>query len=207
MNRVVSFLLAASLFFGSAHLDASPLKQFFFGPEKYNFSEIIVLAIPKNQLVHEFKEVTRSATPNGLTLRELIPPNESLENWSKMLTIQFLDKKLLPSSDLRNNLKLLYMQAKEKYQGLVWNVIEQSPETSTYEWACPYGFRSIPAQYEIVRLIMTKKGLHRAAITKKSPFSDSERQLWLQRLGEAHIFNWEALSETEKQEWLQKHPS
>ena len=61
-------------------------------------------------------------------------------------------------------------------------MIQCSPNEALYEWAAPYGYGKVGPQYEIVRLIMAPKGLHRAAITKKGPFSPAERDLWIKRL-------------------------
>jgi len=112
MKRVSSFILCLFLFLGSGNLvHAMGMKQLLFGPlfpEKRVPDEIIGIGMTKDELATEFKTVSKECFADGQYLLEAIPPSESLKNWSKMLTFQYMPIQYLQSGHVPEVLQLLY---------------------------------------------------------------------------------------------------
>ena len=126
-----------------------------------------------------------SGTNNpGATLVEFIPVDETISNWSRMFTIQFLEGTRAAPSDF---MKTLQAQAVSRCPKTQWVVISDSSLSTTYQWSissCP----GHPDQTEIARLIRGNDGLHRIAYVRRTSTLDpSERDTWLDAFAKAYV--------------------
>ena len=119
----------------------------------------------------------------GTTIIEYIPSNESIDNWSKLLTIQLLEGKnrspLLFMEDLKTRMQV-------RCPGSFWNIIKQDSTSTLYEWKIA-DCGDNPNQHEIARLLKGNDALHRIAYTAITQITETERAKWLKAFSEAYV--------------------
>ncbi|MEQ1935077.1 MAG: hypothetical protein ABL962_14555 [Fimbriimonadaceae bacterium] len=120
----------------------------------------------------------------GATLVEFIPTAESIGNWSRMFTIQFLEGgKRSP----RAVMKVLESQMRARCPGSKWGVVNEDPASVTYEWSLS-GCAGHPDQHEVARLLKGNDGVHRIAYVRKTAqLDDTERNTWLKAFANAYV--------------------
>ena len=117
---------------------------------------------------------------------EYVVNEESVENWSELVTIQFfpgLQKQTSPDifeSSQKANLLSVCPETK-------WESVSQSDNDRIWKWSIK-GCQGQPDQSEIARLKMTDEGFHvwHYAI-KESPMSHEKETLWLAKLKSIEI--------------------
>ncbi len=136
---------------------------------KYKFDETFFVPIEQTGMWKKGKE---KATESGAALTRYILETETQNNWSKLLTIQFKDRHLVQGATA--------LEAMSNEQTLSpnvsWEVVTALPNDVVYTRHFPSG------EYELVRMVMTKKGLHRAAFLKRGAFEPSEQAIFIERL-------------------------
>ncbi|MFZ0566056.1 MAG: hypothetical protein WAM28_07720 [Chlamydiales bacterium] len=138
---------------------------------QYQFDETVFIPLKEGEL-EQWKIEHQQTTQNGISSTRYIPSSETTNNWTKLLNIKFHDRSLL-----HVNTALEAMQQEQTSSPRVLcSVLNQHPNDLTYERAFPTG------EHELVRMIMTKKGLHRISYVKRGPFDQEERNYWLDRL-------------------------
>lgn len=118
----------------------------------------------------------------GVTLIEYIPSNESIDNWSRIFTIQFLEGMRDSTSTTSQTLRSIMLT---NCPNTKWDVIAEENSSVTYERAtlgCKGG-----NEYEIARLLKGNDGIHRISYTAKNPISEAERNKWLKAFSEAYV--------------------
>jgi len=118
----------------------------------------------------------------GLTLIEFIPSNESIDNWSRIFTIQFLEGLRDSTSATINKLRSTMLT---NCPNTNWDVIAEENSSITYERAtldCKGG-----NEYEIARLLKGNDGIHRISYTSKSLISETDRIKWLKAFTDAYV--------------------
>lgn len=136
---------------------------------KYIFDETFYIPIEE---LGFWKRGKQASSENGASLTRYLLANETETGWSKLLNIQFKDRQLVKGNTAEEAMRFeqsLSPQAKSE-------IILSQPNDITYIRSFPTG------ESEVVRMVMTKKGLHRAAYIKKGPFEAKERALWSDRL-------------------------
>ena len=137
---------------------------------------------------YAWKCAFRQTAPNGQSIVEIIPINQTLDNRSEMITIQFHPKSW--ASSAVEFVNALYVQESQIYRDMQWNVLKQSDNDVIYEWILPNGYKNYPPQHEIVRIIWTTQGLHRIAYEKKTKALDMQtKTLWLNRIETAQLLH------------------
>lgn len=152
------------------------LLPFYLHAAKYKFDETIHIPF-NNQELQLWKVGYQNANDTGASSRRYIPSEESMEHWTKLLNIQFKDRNLL---QITSAVEAMASEASQS-KGVSYKIYSQTPNDLIYERSFPSG------EHEIVRMIMTKKGLHRAAYVKKGPFDESERNQWVSKLSNGMI--------------------
>jgi len=107
-------------------------------------------------------------------IRELIPKDDNIKNWSKLVTIQYIHGKsnVAPKefvTALINNIKKSCSDAE-------WSIIESSTRSIIYEWSTkeckPPTKSSSPniftPQHEVARIIFGNEGIHKASYNEKT---------------------------------------
>lgn len=170
MKNIFVFLLL-NFFVLSSHLEG-----------KYSFDETLVVNIPEDEVEQKWRRAHAQSTPDGMSVVEYIPNDQTFDNLLELITVQFFAHsacvhKFSSATEFTNN---LYEQLKNKYPGMIWNILKQSQNDVISEWILSdYS----PPQHEIARIIWTPKGIHRVAYEKRVPKMDAElRALWLERI-------------------------
>jgi len=136
---------------------------------KYKFDETLFIPIEQTGV---WKKGKQTSSEDGASLTRFMLESETQKNWSKLITIQFKDRHLIQGSSAEEA-----MMNEQRLSPLgTWALIKNQPNDVIYERAFPAG------EHELVRMIMTQKGLHRVAYLKQGPFDVSERSQWVGRL-------------------------
>ncbi len=120
----------------------------------------------------------------GQTIAEYVPSNESINNWTKLLTIQFLEGENRSPSAVMDDLK---SRMQSRCPGSYWSVISQDSVSILYEWNIK-GCSPNPDQHEIARLLKGNDGVHRIAyVEKTSAMNQAIREKWIASFKEAYV--------------------
>lgn len=115
---------------------------------------------------------------------EYIPVGESLDNWSEMVTLQFLNSVETPE----NFLALFQEGICSQNESASFEVVESTPDALTWEWRISTPSPGGGVQHELCHLVRAKGGWFRIAYTKKvAKLSSHERSDWLAALQSAHL--------------------
>ena len=125
-----------------------------------------------------------SSDRRGQTIAEYVPSNESINNWSKLLTIQFLEGERRNPTAVMEDLKALM---KARCPNSYWGVIAQNSTSTLYEWKIT-NCSANPDQHEIARLLRGNDGEHRIAYTEKTnAMNPATREKWIASFKEAYV--------------------
>lgn len=124
------------------------------------------------------------------TLIELVTNDESVNSWSQLLTIQFMEGVTESVSSYYQKYKTtLTKKAKNNLecQTTSFNTIEQSKNSIIYEWLTN-GCLGENDQHEIAKLMKGNDGLHRVAYVKKGDeMPNQERNHWIDVLRNSYV--------------------
>lgn len=143
---------------------------------KYRFDETVFIPLP-NHIPQKWKIERQNAQDTGASVTHYLLESETAQNWTQLLNIQFKDRQLMMSRSAEEAMK----EEASQSIGVNCTIHSKNPNDLIYERAFPSG------EHEVVRMIMTKKGLHRAAYVKRGPFLESERIQWIDRLSKGVI--------------------
>ena len=156
----------------------------------YDYNEFMEIRVPEAEAKAKWKQVTKYASEDGLSSFEWVPNNQTLDNRTEIITIQFMAKKTKDGNpSLAKQIAFnIYKQSSMQYPDMVWNTIQDEEDDFIYEWSLPNGTEGLPKQHEIVRIVSTDKGFHRIAYEKRTAKIDEHsRQLWINRLGSSRL--------------------
>ncbi|MCH9627054.1 MAG: hypothetical protein S4CHLAM2_06880 [Chlamydiales bacterium] len=136
---------------------------------KYKFDETVFIPIEETG---SWKVGKQTASEQGASLTRFVLESETESDWSKLITIQFKDRQLIQGKTAEEAMN--QEQALSPLASI--HVLKRLPNDVTYERTFPAG------EHEIVRMVMTKKGLHRVACLKKGSFEHSEQKQWIECL-------------------------
>lgn len=115
---------------------------------------------------------------------ERIPNRETLNSWTKMVTIQFIEGEKRTPQVFMEGLKSQLIQ---RCPSVEWSVIESNKASLVYEWK----IKSCPGQqdqHEVSRLFRGNDGLHRMAyIEKVNQLFKEVRDRWIENLKSAYL--------------------
>ena len=115
---------------------------------------------------------------------ERIPVNETLQNWTKMVTVQFFENERQTPQTMMDRLRARMLQ---RCPGAIWNQLESDRTSVLYEWriaSCP----GEQDQHELSRLLQGNDGLHRIAYTEKvANLPANVRARWIDTLKGAYV--------------------
>ena len=118
------------------------------------------------------------------TIAEYIPAEESLPDWSRMVSIQFLEGMDRDPEGVANELRA---SMAERCPGVEWQILNRGPRSVLYEWRIA-DCGDNPDQHEIARILRGKDGVHRVAYVSKGSEIDVEtRAAWIERLGTVEV--------------------
>jgi hypothetical protein len=118
------------------------------------------------------------------TIAEFVPSDESIDNWTRLLTIQFIEGESRSPQSLMDVLKSTML---ERCPGSYWEVISQDSLSTLYEWKIT-NCSDNPDQHEIARLLRGNDGLHRIAYTEKTSEMDAAtHEIWISTFKDAYV--------------------
>ena len=144
---------------------------------KYIFEETVYVPLPQHGLKQWKLGLQKADEKKGSAVTRYFLESETASNWTELINIQFKDSKLVKLDSAESAMQ----EEAAKSQVVNQKVHFQNPHDVLYEREFPTG------EHEIVRLIMTKKGLHRVAYVKKGPLTKEERIAWVQLLSKGMI--------------------
>jgi hypothetical protein len=97
----------------------------------------------------------------GRTLAEFVPQDESINSWSRLLTIQFIEQKGVSPLVVMDQLRAA-MQS--RCPDSPWQVIQHDSTSVLYEWSIARCDNN-PDEHEIARLLKGNDGIQRVAFT------------------------------------------
>ncbi len=100
---------------------------------------------------------------------EVIRKDESLVNWTEMVTIQFIEGREYKFMEVMEKLK---EKMANRCSNVKWEVSEKDDTSVVYEWSIS-SCGEITNQHEIARLMQGNEGVHRVAFVKKGVEIDS----------------------------------
>ena len=115
---------------------------------------------------------------------EYVKAPETINNWTKLITIQFLEGyKERP----RTVMDRLESSMRGRCPDVQWSVINETETTVLYEWKIE-GCHGQDDQHEISKLLKGNDGVHRAAYAEKEASIDTViRQRWVDWLSKAYV--------------------
>ncbi len=127
-------------------------------------SETIIFNLPNNGAAN-WKEVNRQVTEKqGIV--ESIPKDQTYQNWSELITIQFFHKSLLADARADNLMDRLLDLTREAAlrtypdSKMTWKIIEKHNDDSIYEEILSTPHKDSLPFHEISRCFLTKTGFH-----------------------------------------------
>ncbi|MCC5832479.1 MAG: hypothetical protein JJU12_05480 [Chlamydiales bacterium] len=136
---------------------------------KYKFDETFFIPLEQTDAWKKMKE---SCDQEGYCMTRFVHGEGTESNWSELLTIQFKDRHLIEGATAEEA-----MANEQRLSPLAkWRLIRNYPNDVIYERSFPLG------EHELVRMVMTEKGLHRAAYLKRGAFDETERRTWIECL-------------------------
>ena len=127
-------------------------------------------------------------------IREFIPKKDDIKNWSKIITIQYIDNKSnVPPKEFAAT---LISDIKRSCPDTQWNVIEESKRTIIYEWytkecTAPSNTSDpniFTPQHEIAKVMFGNTGIHKASYNEKTKNLNSKtRNEWIEKLKNTHL--------------------
>ena len=122
--------------------------------------------------------------PGKGSITEFVRESENIQNWTQLVTIQFLEKHYI---DARVFMAGLQQTMRNRCPDVDWKVLEETVTDVLYEWSVS-DCSEAQTQHEIARLLEGNEGLHRVAYTEKSSEIDSAvRMQWIDLLKSAYV--------------------
>jgi hypothetical protein len=119
----------------------------------------------------------------GQTIAEYVPRGESINNWTQLLSIQFLEGETSRPREVMRKLQTL-MQT--RCPGSMWDVVHEDSASVLYEWRITKCGASAD-QHEVARLLKGNDGVHRVAYVQKPSIPVDERARWIKALSDAYV--------------------
>lgn len=140
---------------------------------------IVPGGLPGWKIGYEYREEFTNTN-----IREIIPQNEAIDKWTKMITIQYYSGR---KDDTEAFMNALEMSMKKRCKETMWKVIEKNNNSILYEWKIK-NCSPNDDQHEISKLFIGNDGLHRAAYTEKVQNMQSNvRDEWVKRLSSSYL--------------------
>lgn len=116
---------------------------------------------------------------------EYVPAGETAQEWSEMVTVQFL---VVSLTDPTEFFTLFQQSVEASNESAVVEAIESGPDSATWEWRISRPSANGDIQHEITRLIRADGGWFRIAYTKRvAKLGDAERSEWIERIQSAKV--------------------
>jgi len=121
---------------------------------------------------------------------EYVPEGETVDNWTKMLSIQnFPAKSVANLSTPEAFMNVLKAKMQSRCPTVFWDVIQKGEADILYEWRIE-NCSPNPDQHEIAKVIFSKMNVFAVHyVSKVKVLPENERKDWIERLRNADIVN------------------
>jgi len=120
----------------------------------------------------------------GTTLVEFIPTEESISNWTRLFTIQFLEG---TRDSPEKVMETLQARMRARCPDVQWMTISENASSILYQWSISNCAGQMD-QIEIARLLSGNEGVHRISFARKgSNFASGEKEKWLDAFSKAYV--------------------
>lgn len=149
--------------------------------------ETAVLQLPAS-FEADWKEITHYVNKEEGTI-EVIPLNQTIQNWSALIAIQYMDSSNWDKAVCSLDVILDYLRKEflSSYpeETVTWQILEKDEKGVIYEWMLHKPHKGTPIQHEVSRAFFTPSGFHRVGITRKNRhMNPEERTTWIKLLRE-----------------------
>lgn len=121
--------------------------------------------------------------PGKGNIIEWTPATESAQDWTEMVTIQFLENMTMP---LPEAVAELEQKMRDRVPSVRWEVVDAQADSILYEWS--FTDEAYGTQHELARMLRGNDGLHRIAYTRKAAIDAATRGHWLANLRGAAVW-------------------
>ncbi|RUO20475.1 hypothetical protein CWE08_08410 [Aliidiomarina iranensis] len=117
-------------------------------------------------------------------IREFVPQDETIDSWTKLVSVEFLEGELRPLRDFVSDFSA---QRSEQCPDTQMEILSESEYTITYQFSFPECMGH-QAQSEVTRIYTGNDGLHRLSYAEKtSKLSEETIKQWLAEFDKAYI--------------------
>jgi hypothetical protein len=142
----------------------------------YHFEETVQIQLPTLYL-SKWEKGHQSVKKAGITTTRYYLNTESKDFWTQLINIQFKDKAHLDGATLEQAMQ----EEGAKSRWVTTKIHTKKENDILYERDFPSG------EHELVRLIMTKKGMHRISYVKRGILSKEDKTQWIERLSQGEV--------------------
>jgi hypothetical protein len=130
--------------------------------------------------------LANDAEKGGQRVKEFVLPEETVDNWTELVTLQVFSGAQKRTTAEEMVLGLKQQQLSECPKGM-WKTIRSDNDGIFFEWQTVdcHGWDN---QYEVAKVIRGRTAIHRVAYTnRKLPVSEATRLQWIDLIGKASL--------------------
>lgn len=122
----------------------------------------------------------------GLSVAEYVAPGESIERWTRFVSVQTFADARVPYPGARWAMSECRALLLARCPGAAWTVLRDSDRDALYEWKVA-GCTAEPDQHEVGRVMNGRGTWARITFSVKGEMDAATREEWLRRLGGARL--------------------
>ncbi|HEX7243447.1 MAG TPA: hypothetical protein VF263_24395 [Longimicrobiaceae bacterium] len=130
--------------------------------------------------------LVRRSGAEGMTVAEYVPTGESLERWTRFVSVQTVADARVPYPGARWAMSECRAQLQARCPGAAWTVLRDTGHDALYEWriaGCP----AEPDQHEVGRFLRQGDTWARVTFSVRGRMTPAVREEWIRRLSEARL--------------------
>lgn len=132
--------------------------------------------------------LARRSADAAVTMLEYVPPGESVENWTRFVSVQTFAESRVPWPGAGQAMTECRRLLQARCPGVTWTVLRHGDGDALYEWriaGCP----GEPDQHEVGRIVRNGSTWSRITFTVKGGMDAATREAWIARLAAARMGN------------------
>ena len=130
--------------------------------------------------------LARRSGDAGISVAEYVPPGESLERWTRFVSVQTFADARVPYPGARWARSECRALLQARCSGAAWTVLRDSGQDALYEWKAA-GCAAEPDQHELGRVMNGRGTWARITYSVKGEMDAATREEWLRRLSGARL--------------------
>lgn len=130
--------------------------------------------------------LARSSGEALVSVAEYVPPGESIERWTRFVSVQTFADARVPYPGARWAMSECRALLLARCPGATWTVLRDADQDALYEWKVA-GCGAEPDQHEVGRVMNGRGTWARVTFSVKGEMDAATREEWLRRLSEARL--------------------